>query len=69
MEREKAEHRVATLCRVLEVSTSTQAESRYFVFKSALAKALSGRRGSNPQLQPWEGAGPLLNSTMRDNRH
>jgi hypothetical protein len=27
-----------------------------------------GRRGSNPQLQPWEGAGPFLNSGVRDNR-
>jgi hypothetical protein len=27
-----------------------------------------GRRGSNPQLQPWEGAGPFLNSRESDNR-
>ena len=27
-----------------------------------------GRRGSNPQLQPWEGASPFLNSIAGDNR-
>ena len=28
--------------------------------------SISGRRGSNPQLQPWEGDGPILNSSVRD---
>jgi len=29
---------------------------------------VSGRRGSNPQLQPWEGDGPFLYSGVPDNR-
>jgi len=40
----------------------------YSVFTSAVAEGRSGRRGSNPQLQPWEGDGPFLYSGVPDNR-
>ena len=43
-------------------------ETGCFVFKIALAGAVERERGSNPQLQPWEGTVPFLNSGVPDNR-
>ena len=41
-------------------------ETGCFVFKIALAGAVERERGSNPQLQPWEGDDPFLYSGAPD---